>query len=143
MGYKQRPYPQSPAPEAPDKDVLLMQYQLMTDTYIKYLDLTLKFALFSYAVTGAIVSFCLSRPAEGVIKFGLFFPILMNLFFAGTCFLGAHLIRPMFDEVDRVTTALKLEAFPEVRFLTYVLLVLGVLFVIITVALVIISYSRF
>ena len=70
MGHLNNP---SPSPPTPDKDVLMKQYQLMVDTYTKYLDVTIKFTLFTYAVTGAILSFYLSQPAQGVMRFALLF----------------------------------------------------------------------
>ena len=122
-------------PGAPDTDVLLAQYQLMVDTYLKYLEITLKFTLFSYAVTGGILSYCLAHPAERLMIFGPWFLLLMNLFFALCFFIAAYLVKPVFDEVRDVSVRLHLGACPEVRFLTIVLFILGVLYLLIVAGL--------
>jgi hypothetical protein len=139
---KQNPTPSQPPPAAPDKDVLMKQYQLIVDTDTKYLDLTLKFTMFGYAVTGAILSFYLSRPNEHIMKFALVFPACMNAMFSITCFLAAHWIDPLTDEVKRVVGELGLKAFPDPAFLKYVLIILAFLYVAITIGLVVISFVR-
>jgi hypothetical protein len=139
MGYLQNPTPT--APEL-DRDILMKQYQLMVDTYLKYLDITLKFTLFSYAVTGAILSYYLSKPAEGFMKYGLVFPIVVNAVFGLSCFVAANWNRSIFGELERVTLLLNLGAFPDSRFLTYVLVALGALFALITIGLTGISFYR-
>jgi hypothetical protein len=125
----QQAIPRSPV--SPNESVLMQQYQILVDTYKTYLDLVLKFVLFSYAVTGGIVSYCLAQRQNAVIKFGLLFPIFMNLLFAGLCFLGASRVKPLADEVERVTDELKLLATPDIQFLTWVLSLLGILFLLI------------
>lgn len=125
-------------PEHSNEDVLMKQYQTLVDTYKTYLDLILKFVLFSYAVTGGIVSYCLAQAQQNrTIKFGLLFPIVMNASFAGLCFLGASRVKPLTDEVERVTNELKLSATPDIQFLAWVLSLLGCLFVLISVGLII------
>ena len=44
-----------------DRELLWRQYQLHVDLYKHYLDMTLKFNTFYYAITGGIVSFYFSR----------------------------------------------------------------------------------
>lgn len=132
------PPAQVAAPASPvtaNETVFLQQYQILVDTYKTYLDLILKFVLFSYAVTGGIVSYCLAQRQNAVLKFGLLFPIVMNALFAGLCFLGASRVKPLTDEVERVTDELKLLATPDIQFLTWVLSLLGALFVLICVGL--------
>ena len=53
------------------RDDLWKQYQLHVDLYKHYLELSLKLNAFSYAVTGAILSFYLSRqqPVGGALRF--------------------------------------------------------------------------
>lgn len=70
-------------------DTLMKQYQILVDAYKSYFDLILKFILFSYAVTGAILSFYLSQSRQGIMRFGLFFPMIMNALFAWLSFEGA------------------------------------------------------
>lgn len=121
MGHLNDPRPE-PRPQA-DKDTLMKQYQLMVDAYLKYLDLVIKFALFSYAITGAILSFYLSqKTTEGIMRFGLVFPIIMNLTFAWFSFFASRRIAPIRDEINRVVVLLGLEAFPDADFLKFILL---------------------
>ncbi|MFS8086814.1 MAG: hypothetical protein ACMG6H_14365 [Acidobacteriota bacterium] len=120
----------------------MKQYQILVDTYKSYLDLVLKFILFSYAVTGSFLSFYLSHSREGIMRFGLVFPIIMNALFTALSFLAASRVKPLSKEVERVTNELSLQATPDIDFLATVLLLLGVLFGIITCGLVIISFAR-
>ena len=132
----------TPPPPIADKEVLLKQYELMVETYTKYLDTTLKFTFFSYAVTGAILSYYLSRPAEGIMRLGLLFPILMNIAFAVSMFVAARWNRVIGEEISRVADLLSLEAFPDADFLTYVLVILGVLYSVITLGLTVLTFAR-
>lgn len=52
-----------------DKDTLMKQYQMMVDVHKFYFEIVLKFLVFHYAVTGAILSFYLSQPNVGVMHF--------------------------------------------------------------------------
>jgi hypothetical protein len=123
-------------------DIQMKQYQLMVDTYLKYLDITLKFVVFTYAVTGAILSFCLSRPAEGIMRFALLFPTLLNGAFAVSCFVATRWNQPIIDEMDRLIDVLDVDAYPDPRFLSYVLKIFGSLFIAITLGLIAITIAR-
>ncbi len=114
----------------------------MVDTYLKYLDITLKFVIFSYAVTGAILSYYLSHPAEGIMRFALLFPILLNGVFAFSCFVAARWNKPMIEEVERVTQLLHLKSFPDPAFLSHVLKIFGWLFIAVTASLIVVTFSR-
>jgi hypothetical protein len=143
MGHGNNPNPTTmPTPRRPNDDVLMKQYQVLVDAYKGYLDLVLKFILFSYAVTGGIVSFYLSQRHEGIMKLGLVFPIIMNAAFAKLSFLAAHRVKPLSKEVERVTVELDLLATPDIDFLAVVLVMLGRLFVLITVGLVALSFAK-
>jgi hypothetical protein len=141
MGYKNQPRATPPSTQ-PDKDVMMKQYQILVDTYKTYLDLILKFILFSYAVTGGILSFYLSQRNEGIIKAGLVFPVIMNSAFAALSFLAAGRVKPLSEEVERVTNALDLLATPDIDFLAFALRLLGVLFIIVACGLVVITFLR-
>ena len=133
----------TPRPQA-DKDTLMKQYQLMVDAYLKYLDLVQKLALFNYAITGAILSFYLSQKTiEGVMRFGLVFPIIMNLTFAVFSFFASRRISPIRDEINRVVVLLSLEAFPDANFLKFILLMVGGLFTLTAICLTVLSCSRY
>lgn len=129
-------------PDEAAPDVLMKQYQLLVDAYKSYLDIVLKFTVFTYAVTGGILSFYLSQKNEGIMRFGLVFPIVMNVTFAIFGFFAARTVEPMAAEVERVTSLLKLDAFPEIRFLKFILLMLGGLYLVIAFGLVVVSVTR-
>ena len=67
----------------PTQDVLLKQYELHMELYKQYLELVLKFNIFYYAVTGAVLSFYFTNNADvGAPRYLLLlFPMLMSLGF--------------------------------------------------------------
>jgi hypothetical protein len=120
----------------PTRHDLWRQYQIHVDLYRHYLELTLKLNIFFYAVAGAIASFCLSRPfPAGPIRYALLLPALLAIGLAAVCFYGARLNSYTRAELIRVTGALGLTTSPEVRVLSVVLCISGVLFVIAAIAL--------
>ncbi|SRR5258706_38913 len=141
MGHLNDPSP-TPKTEPPDNDILMKQYQLMVDTYLKYLEITLKFVVFTYAVTGAILSYYLSHPTEGIMRFALVFPTLLNGAFAASCFVAAQWAHPIGDEIDRVCGLLHVRAYPDPAFLSYALKVFGWLYIAITLGLLTITLVR-
>src|SRR6266542_4775928 len=121
------------------RDDLWKQYQIHADLYRQYLELTLKVNVFYYAVAGAVASFCLSRPSPaGPIRYALLLPALLGLGLAVVSFYGAALNQNTRNELVRVVTTLGLTTWPEVRVLSVVLWLSGVLFVITTIALVVV-----
>jgi hypothetical protein len=125
-----------------DKDILMKQYQLLVDVHKFYFDFVLKFLIFHYAVTGGILSFYLSKPNVGVMRFALVFPIFMSLIFAGFAFYSAANIDPLVKEVHRVVGLLGLNDYPDPSFLKWMLLVVGCLFALIFVSLIVVSVAR-
>jgi len=77
---------------APDDDKLWKEYNIHIDLYKHYLELVLKFNIFYYAITGAILSFYFSKVQIATIRYSLIFPILMSLLFASFFFYGAKLL---------------------------------------------------
>jgi hypothetical protein len=125
-----------------DKDTLMKQYQLMVDIYKFYFEILLKFLVFHYAVTGAIVSFYLSQPNVGFIRFALAFPIFMSIVFGAFAFFASCRIQSIIDEIIRVTTALDLRAYPDATFLKHMLTVTWLLLAAIAIGLSIVSCIR-
>ena len=65
------------------------QFRVHVDFYRHYLELTLKLNIFYYAATGAIASFCFSRPdPAGSVRYALVFPALMGVLFVVLCIFG-------------------------------------------------------
>jgi hypothetical protein len=97
------------------------QYELLVNMYRFYLELFLKFNVFLYAVTGAIVSVYLTKLNEPVMRFALLLPVVMNLFFGLVFVYGATRIEVSQKEVKEICGALELSTYPAFRVLTVVL----------------------
>lgn len=104
--------------------------QLHAELYQHYLELVLKFNVFYYAVTGGILSFYFSNKADvGMPRYGLLlFPVAMSVGFGGLFLYGATLVKVSRKDVLDISRALGLRVFPEMRVLTVLLVVSGVLF---------------
>src|SRR5438034_10853152 len=107
--------------QPPTRDEMWRQYALLVDLYKHYLELVLKFNVFFYAVTGAIVSFYLSRPSTGLLRHSLLFPCLMNLLFACFFVYGSLLVKVSRDDLFTIVRALGFHSGPELRVLTILL----------------------
>lgn len=124
------------------KEILFKQYQLLIDAYKYYLEIVLKFIIFHYAVTGAILSFYLSRQNAGIMRFALVFPIFMSVVFAVFAFFGSYRVFYMTEEVQRITALLDLGGYPDPKFLEYVLRIARMSFSAIAIGLVVVSFAR-
>lgn len=140
------PTEESKSPEsAPSPDTLMKQYQMMVDIYKFHFEIVLKFIIFYYAVTGAILSFYLSQPNTGFMRFALVLPIFMGFVFCVFAFFGASQVAPIKNHMVRVTGALHLEPFPNVNLLNrleQMLRVTGVLSCLIAICLIVVSVAR-
>jgi hypothetical protein len=97
------------------------QYALLVDLYKFYLDLFLKFNIFFYAVTGAIMSVYLTKLDQRALRFALVLPILMAVFFGLVMLFGACRIEVSRQEIIQIINELRLRTFPEFKVLTIVL----------------------
>lgn len=118
-----------------DKDSLWKQYQLHVDLYKHYLELALKFNMFYYAVTGAILSFYFSKSDVSLIKYSLLFPIVMSVGFGLFFFYGASLVEVVRRDIFAIRDALGLYSAPEVRILAVLLRLSAILFSFVAVCL--------
>jgi hypothetical protein len=77
------------------KELLWKQYELHLDLYKHYLELALKFNIFYYAVTGAVLSFYFSNAADVGMKryLLLVFPVLLSFGFGGFFIYAASLVK--------------------------------------------------
>ena len=115
----------------PTQDVLLKQYELHMELYKQYLELVLKFNIFYYAVTGAVLSFYFTNNADvGAPRYLLLlFPMLMSLGFGVFFIWAAGLVKYIRADVMVIVQALGLQVFPEMRVLAVVLRLSGGLFI--------------
>lgn len=111
----------------PDKDLLWKQYQLHVDLYKHYLELVLKFNVFYYAATGAILSFFFSKTGVGLIKYSLLFPIMMSVAFGILFIYGAFTLRITRQDVFDIRDKLGLETAPEFNVLKWLLVLSAIL----------------
>lgn len=112
-----------------DSELLWRQYQQNVDLYKFYMDLTIKFNVFFYAVTGAIVSFALAQHnGNDLIRFSLLLPLVMSLCFAGFFVYGGILMRILKQETFAIRDALKLQAAPDVGVLSVLLYLFAFIF---------------
>lgn len=111
------------SPSSRDRETLWSQYQLHVDLYKFYLELSLKAVTFSYFVTGAIIAYCLAHPMQGMARFGLLLPAIMNAGLSVIFLYGARLNDYIRIELENIAKTLRLENAPEVTVLTVVLYV--------------------
>jgi hypothetical protein len=130
------PVPGTPS-SAPSADVLWKQYKLHVDLYKEYLELVLKFNVFYYAVTGAILSFYFTNKTDigRARPLLLLFPASMSIAFGAFFLYGASLVKVARSEVASIAAALGLHVFPEVQVLAVLLRVTALLFLLIAVGL--------
>lgn len=124
----------------PYNDLLWHQYKLHIDLYKHYLELVIKFNLFYYAVTGAILSFYFSNPTMPFIGYSLLFPILLSLFFAGFFLYGAKLMNVVRNDILGIRDKLNLYSAPEVKVLAILLRITAALFIFVAICMGIIFY---
>lgn len=115
-------------------ELLWRQYQQNIDLYKFYMDLTIKFNVFFYAVTGAIVSFALAQhDGNDLIRFSLLLPLVMSLSFAGFFVYGGVLMRVLRRETFAIRDALQLQAAPDVGVLSVLLYLFAFVFLLIAI----------
>jgi hypothetical protein len=111
----------TPSPLTSDKDLLWKQYELQVELYKKYLELVLKFNIFYYAATGALISYYFSKSDIALMKYALLLPVLMSFGFAALFSYGAWAQAVSREEIFNLRDALGLESAPETRVLQVLL----------------------
>jgi hypothetical protein len=117
-------------------EILWGQYKQNVELYKFYMELIVKFNVFYYAVTGAIVSFFFASQNIPDIKYSLVLPIIMSLGFAGFFIYGAILMGYLREEVFRIRDALGLQVAPDVGVLSVLLYIFSVIFILVAGSLV-------
>lgn len=123
----------------------MKQYEMMVDVYKFHFEMVLKFIIFYCAITGAILSFYLSQPNTGFMRFALAFPIFLGFVFCVFALSGASHVDPMKNHIVQVTGDLHLEPFPSVELLKrlkQMLRVAGALTFLIALCLIVVSVAR-
>jgi hypothetical protein len=125
-----------------DRDSLWKQYQLHIDLYKYYLDMVIKFNVFYYAVTGAILSFYFSKTEVSLIRYSLLFPILLSVSFGGFFLYGSTLLEVVRQEVFDIRDKLQLDTAPEMNVLKILLRITAVLFLFVAICLLVLFFVR-
>jgi hypothetical protein len=107
----------------PTQDLLWKQYELHVGLYKHYLELALKFNVFYYAATGAILSYYFSKTDVPMIKYSLLFPVIMSLGFAILFIYGALALRITRQDVFDLRDKLGFETAPELNVLSILLFI--------------------
>jgi hypothetical protein len=114
-----------------NSEMLWKQYAQTVELYKFYMDLTVKFNVFYYAVTGGILTFYFGHPGIKNIKYSLILPIIMSLAFAGFFIYGGHLMKYLRTDVFEIRDALGLKVAPDVGVLAHLLYIFAGVFIIV------------
>lgn len=106
------------------------------------MELTVKFNVFYYAVTGAITSFYFANTNIPDVKYALILPVIMSIGFAGFFIYGAHLMKYLREEVFQIRDALGLRVAPDVGVLSILLRLFSAIFAIVAISLIYIFLSQ-
>jgi len=116
-------------------EILWGQYKQNVELYKFYMELIIKFNVFNYAVTGAIVSFFFANQNIPDIKYSLLLPIIMSIAFAGFFIYGAILMKYLRAEVFEIRDALELAVAPDIGVLSVLLYIFSAIYIVVAGAL--------
>jgi hypothetical protein len=125
-----------------DTETLMKHYTILVDVLKFYLELVLKFITFSFAVTGAIVSYYLSQPNTGYMRYALILPFVVNLALAIFAFYASSFVGYLDKELDRIRDAVGFLDVIDATFLTKMLYLAGVLSTVVVILLVVLFLMR-
>ena len=109
-------------------EMLWRQYSQNIELYKFYMDLVIKFNVFYYAVTGAIISFFFANPDIENLKYSLVLPLIMSVAFSGFFIYGAILMKHLRMEVFQIRDDLELKVAPDVGVLSVLLYIFAGVF---------------
>jgi hypothetical protein len=112
-------------------ELLWRQYSQNVGLFKFYMDLVVKFNVFYYAVTGAILLFFFANPDTEDAKYALLLPIIMSVAFAFFFIYGAVLARVLRDDVFAIRDNLGLRAAPDVGVLSVLLYIFASVFIVV------------
>ena len=120
-------------------ELLWKRYETNVNLYKFYFNIVIKYTIFHYAITGAIVSFYFGKTPESVnyIKYSLLLPVVISFIFGIIYIVGTSLmnnIRKELDAIMRILASVTADkvgflTFPETRVLNAVLWVFGIFFI--------------
>jgi hypothetical protein len=98
------------AEEPSDREISWRDYATSADLYKFYLEILVKITAFNYGVTGALLSFVLTRREIGYGKWALLLPVLLSLCLAGIFAFSLPLAKNMRDNSYLLAEKLGIEA---------------------------------
>ncbi len=113
-------------------ELLFNHYKIHIELYKHYLELLIKFNLFYYAITGAILSFYFSNHTVTFIQYLLIFPFIMSFAFSIFFFYASAKAKNSRKEVVDIAILLELKTFPELNVLVILLKLFASLFMLIS-----------
>ncbi len=109
-------------------ELLWRQYSQTVDLYKFYMDLVVKFNVFYYAVTGAILSFFFANAEIEGVKYALVLPLIMSVAFAAFFVYGGVLMNILRENLFSIRDALGLQVAPDVGILSVLLYIFSFVF---------------
>jgi hypothetical protein len=110
-----------------DREVLWRDYALNADLYKFYMDLMSKANVYYYGITGAIVSFCVSRSSLEYTRWALLLPIIISVFLAFIFAWSSRSAMVMSADTAQLSNRLKLGNYHDFTPLVYLLVASAVL----------------
>lgn len=115
---------------------LWRQYTSHVDLYKHHLELLLKFTAYYYAITGAIISYYLSRQESQFLVYSLRYPIFVSFIYGWVFLYAARTVEADLIAITEVRHSLGLISGREMHFLPFALKISGCLFLFTSLSLV-------
>ncbi len=102
--------------EIANKDVLIKQYETLECAHTQWLELILKYNTAYYVITGAILSFYLSRADVRALRLSLLLPLLIGIGLMSLSFQCARLMNDFDRQLGKLEEDLHLRVTPKLMF---------------------------
>lgn len=130
------------ANEPSEREILWRDYALSTDLYKFYFELLVKINVVYYAITGGIVSFCLSKfETANYVRWGLLLPTLMAAGLAIFFIYAAPFATTLRDKAYDLAKKLEIAVPRDFSPLVFALRIFAVLHMIGALGLVVLMYA--
>jgi len=123
-----------------DDELLWRQYSLLSELYKFYLELLVNSNLLIYGITGGIVAYTFSNADNPTIKWSLVLPLFFCVTSAFLCIRGVRQARELQQEVKVLRDKLHIGLAPHVDILVFALLATGIMFVLVSAALLVVFF---
>lgn len=121
-------------------ELLWRQYNLLSELYKFYLELILNSNLLLYGITGGIVAYTFSNTDFPLIKWSLVLPLLFCMTYAFLSLRGVRQAKELQQEIKTIRAKLQIGLAPHVDVLVFTLFATGIMFVLVSIALLIVFF---